>query len=185
MLYMFVHVCTGLYRFVHGPFRSVCAQAYSLGIPLLAPSLAMLSDVHAHTGMVSHKVAGNLPWRIPPSEKVPFRVYSDFPMRHANWRDAHPQPDAPCCANDPNDACDASAVAAWLQFADWYQWPHIGYFNTPDELHAMSRALLRNATRRHEISSAMRRYFQEERRRTLSHVARALSRAIPKTRKPS
>ena len=37
------------------------------------------------------------------------------------WYRHRPQPEpfSPCCSSEPNDACDAPAVAAWLQFADW------------------------------------------------------------------
>ena len=49
------------------------------------------------------------------------------------WYSAPPASDAPCCAHDPNDACTPAAAAAWLQLADWYQWPHISYFDSPEE----------------------------------------------------
>jgi hypothetical protein len=55
-----------------------------------------------------------------------------------------------------------------------YQWPHITYFDTPAELHAIARALLANSSRRHEISRRMRTFFRDERARLKVHVARAL-----------
>ena len=34
-----------------------------MGIPIVAPSLSLLSKLHAATGIVSHKGPGNVPWR--------------------------------------------------------------------------------------------------------------------------
>jgi hypothetical protein len=35
---------------------------------------------------------------------------------------------------DPNNDLDEDAVHYWLQFADFYQWPHIIYFESVDDL---------------------------------------------------
>ncbi|CAF3319299.1 unnamed protein product [Rotaria sp. Silwood1] len=35
---------------------------------------------------------------------------------------------------DPNNEYDYSAIRYWLKFADFYQWPHITYFNSTDDL---------------------------------------------------
>ena len=39
-------------------------------------------------------------------------------------------PDVP----DPNIDVDYDAVSYWLQFADFYQWPHLIYYASIDEL---------------------------------------------------
>ena len=90
------------------------------------------------------------------------------------WYDATPDAHAPCCAHDPNDSCDATSAAAWLRFADWYQWPHISYFDNPSELHAIAAALRANGTRRREISERMRAFFASERARARGWLVRAL-----------
>eukprot|EP00965_Chrysotila_dentata_P012887 425421-Pleurochrysis_carterae.AAC.1 len=98
-------------------------------------------------------------------------------MRSNSWYVPDIGASAPCCQHDPNDACDTQSAAAWLQFADWYQWPHISYFDTPSELIAIVNALLANETRRFEISTSMRRFFEHERQRTEKHARSALVRA--------
>ena len=35
---------------------------------------------------------------------------------------------------DPNNDLDEDAVHYWLQFADFYQWPHIIYYSSIDDL---------------------------------------------------
>ena len=95
------------------------------------------------------------------------------------WHDTGPyDADAPCCAHEPNDACTPAAAAAFLQFADWYRWPHILYYDRPDELMSVIDALLANATRRREISSAQKHFFARERRRAKGHVLVGLKRAL-------
>ena len=96
---------------------------------------------------------------------------------------ADPTPGAPCCANEPNDACNSRAAGAWLQFADWYVWPHVQLYSTPEELVVIVDLLLRNATLRNEISAAQKAYFASEMRRTDGHVRVALHRALSATKK--
>ena len=57
-------------------------------------------------------------------------------------------------------------------------WPHITTFESPDELIPLAHALLANATRRHEISRGMKRFFQEENARAIRHARVALHRAL-------
>ena len=47
------------------------------------------------------------------------------------------------------------------------QWPHVLHYETPDDLLASARALMANATWRHEISRAQKAFFRrcEYRRR--------------------
>ncbi|CAF3789496.1 unnamed protein product, partial [Adineta steineri] len=35
---------------------------------------------------------------------------------------------------DPNNEYDYSSIRYWLQYADFYQWPYITYFNSTDDL---------------------------------------------------
>ena len=36
--------------------------------------------------------------------------------------------------SDPNNEFDAEAIAFWIKFADFYQWPHIRTFSSVDDL---------------------------------------------------
>lgn len=150
-------------------------NAYSMGLPVVAPSLKLLSKLHTASGIVSHKGPGNVPWRS--SKARPIRTWL---MRDPTaWYNPGPYDrDAPCCAHDPNDACDPEASAAWLQFADWYRWPHIQYYDEPSDLMSTIDALLANATRRNELSAAQKDFFRRERARAKGHVGVALQRAL-------
>ena len=156
-------------------------QAYALGVPLLAPSLRLLALLHSTLGIVSHKTAGNLPWRLSSDPSGGARLRPPHATYHkpknvaSSWFSAPAAPDAPCCAHDPDDACSPAAAAAWLRFVDWYQWPHISYFDTPDELHATARALIANASRRREISARMKDFFRGESARRAAYARAALS----------
>ena len=146
-----------------------------MGIPLLAPSLRLLSALHTATGILSHKSPGNVPWRARRGSPIKSWLSHDASEWYHSDR---PDASTPCCDREPNDACDAEATASWLQFADWYTWPHIGYFDTPHDLVAKVDALLRNHSRRREISISQKRFFAQEMRRTEGHVSVALRRAL-------
>ena len=38
-------------------------QVYAMGVPILAPSLNLLAELHVGLGLCNHKSAGNVPWR--------------------------------------------------------------------------------------------------------------------------
>ena len=90
------------------------------------------------------------------------------------WFSRAPAQNGVCRCSDPDDACNAKAALAWLQFSDVYQWPHIEYFDSVAQLHQKAHALLVNTSRRHLISRAMRDYFSAERARTERLVRHAL-----------
>jgi len=153
-------------------------QAYSMGIPIVAPSLRLLSSLHSTTGIMGHKGPGNIPWRA--TSEHPIKT---FLMRGDGiWHRPQPEPFSPCCSSEPNDACDAPAVAAWLQFADWYTWPHVEYYDTPEELVLTVDILLRNATLRQLISEAQRSFFASEMRRAEGHMRVGLRRVLDAVR---
>ncbi|EOD14042.1 hypothetical protein EMIHUDRAFT_211980 [Emiliania huxleyi CCMP1516] len=155
-------------------------QAYSLGIPLLAPSLRLLSALHVATGLCSHKGPGNTPWRPSSGERrrVPFLNRWSIKDARAWFAAPPPSADVPCCASEPNDACTPAAAAQWLQFAEWYQWPHVTYFDSPQELHAKVEQLLRDESARRTISDGAKAFFAAERERTAGHVRAALQRSL-------
>ena len=91
-------------------------NAYAMGIPIVAPSLHLLSHLHHATGFMGHKGPCNVPWRATRQHPLKTWLSKDLPKL---WYSPTPHPDAPCCAADPNDACTPAAAAQWLQFADW------------------------------------------------------------------
>jgi hypothetical protein len=149
-------------------------QAYAMGLPVVAPSLRLLSTLHTSTGIMGHKGPGNVPWRSTATQPIRTFLMPDPKVWHAGA----PGEDAPCCAHEPNDACTPAASASWLQFADWYQWPHIVTYNTPEELVSTVGALLANASRRRETSAAQKAFFDRERSRMEGHVRIAMGRAL-------
>ena len=154
-------------------------QAYSMGIPLLVPSLRLLASVHVATGMASHKGAGNTPWRPSAERRTPPYLNRWLVKDDKAWFVAPPpSADVPCCASEPDDACSPAAAARWLQFADWYQWPHITTFDTPEDLFDKVDALMRDRARRQTISQGMKDFFAAERRRAGHHVRAALKRSL-------
>lgn len=152
-------------------------QAYALGIPLLAPSLSLLSQLHVTFGICNHKGPGNVPWRRSAQrDRVPFDTWAWLLQSKRTWHSPPPSDNGPCCAHDPNDACDTTAAGRWLQFADWYQWPNVTYFDSVQELLELASSLRADVKRRLEISRAMKRHFAQERVRAEGHVRQALFR---------
>ena len=103
-----------------------------MGLPIVAPSLRLLSTLHTAFGFMGHKGPGNVPWRATPEQ--PLRTFLTQGSGGMWYAPRAPASGAGCCARDPNDACDASASAAWLQFADFYAWPHVLYYESPQQL---------------------------------------------------
>jgi hypothetical protein len=149
-------------------------NAYSMGIPVVAPSLRLLAALHSATGIVSHKGPSNVPWRSTPEQPIRTWLSRDGKAWHVP---GPATPTSPCCRDDPNDACTPKAAQAWLQFADWYQWPHIRYYDAPEDLMATIDELLANATLRRQISAAQKAYFAAELQRAKRHVSTSLRRA--------
>lgn len=119
-------------------------QTYALGVPLLAPALPLLSMLHYKLGICGHKSPGNVPWRRSADRaRVPFDDWRGR-LQTKEWFAPRPSEGGPCCAHEPNDSCDPSSSAKWLQFADWYQWPNVTYFTTVEEVPTIAASLLRD-----------------------------------------
>ena len=83
-----------------------------MGIPLLAPSLRLLTQWHMQFGMVSERT-----WDT---------VLAGAPAR-GSVLPRHPAADEPF---DPNDEYSEDAVTWWLQWSDWYVFPHVLLFDS-------------------------------------------------------
>ena len=133
------------------------------------------SKLHAASGIVSHKGPGNVPWRSTRERPIKSWLMRDVKA----WYNAGPvDKGSPCCKHEPNDACTPRAVGRWLQFADWYTWPHVRYYDTPEELMRTIDVLIANASLRMEISGNMKAFFKKEKVRAKGHVLAALKRAL-------
>src|SRR5207244_1007040 len=61
-------------------------------------------------------------------------------------------PDIP----NPHDAFDRDAIRYWLKFSDFYQWPHIIYYHSTDDL-----VKKLHSTNLQSISAKMKTYNEQ------------------------
>jgi hypothetical protein len=111
-------------------------EHYRAGVPILAPSLALLTQWHMDSLFVSERTWDTVLYGAPASASV-------LP-RHADADEPY----------DPNDETSREAVAWWLQWADYYVFPHVLLFDSWEhlgellrgaDLPAVSRAMLAHA----------------------------------------
>jgi hypothetical protein len=111
-------------------------EHYRAGVPILAPSLALLTQWHMDSLFVSERTWDTVLYGAPASASVlPRHADADEPF-------------------DPNDEPSREAVAWWLQWADYYVFPHVLLFDSWEhlaellrgaDLPAVSRAMLAHA----------------------------------------
>eukprot|EP01062_Namystynia_karyoxenos_P070901 TRINITY_DN6629_c0_g1_i7.p1 TRINITY_DN6629_c0_g1~~TRINITY_DN6629_c0_g1_i7.p1 ORF type:complete len:832 (+),score=187.71 TRINITY_DN6629_c0_g1_i7:119-2497(+) len=130
-------------------------EAYAVGVPLLAPSLRLLSRLHAACGFVNHWTAQNLP-----------RLGRDPLSEAANTSSMGPA------------AGWGPGAEKWLALADVYRLPHVTYFDSADELFRILDQLLPDAAQREELSAWQRQYMRRLRGHTAAAVADAVLRAV-------
>ena len=75
-------------------------QAYSMGLPILAPSLSLLSTIHHATGLMGHKGPGNVPWRS--TQDRPQRTFLTQGDGSMWFSPDAPAAGTPCCQHEPN-----------------------------------------------------------------------------------
>ncbi|CAH1795607.1 unnamed protein product [Owenia fusiformis] len=127
---------------IHIPYQvSVMSlfEQYRMNIPLFVPSLESLSEWHVKFNLLKERTWDSTFGKIPLKSRIQ-GVQSGIP--------------------DPNSDRNITAVKYWLQFSDFYQWPHITYYNSGEHLaeilHAMTPEKLKN------ISSSMAVYNKNE-----------------------
>ncbi len=89
-------------------------EQYRMNIPLFFPSLDLLTDWHYKYRVVKERTWDGVSGNLKNSSVISSALGSDIP--------------------DPNNEFDRNAIRYWLQFSDFYQWPHITYFNSTDDL---------------------------------------------------
>ena len=87
-----------------------------MGIPMWAPAPELLAQ-----WQLKYRVMSERTWDL---------VRKKRPTRGS------PLPRAPGASHrhDPNDEFDIKAIAFWIKYADFYEWPHISTFTSFDDL---------------------------------------------------
>ncbi|CAF4419473.1 unnamed protein product [Rotaria sp. Silwood2] len=102
---------------IHIPYQvSVMSlfEQYRMNIPLFFPSLDLLTEWHYTYRVVNERTWDGISGNIKNASRISGVLGPDIP--------------------DPNNEFDRDAIRYWLKFSDFYQWPHIIYFNSTDEL---------------------------------------------------
>ena len=91
-------------------------EYYRMGIPMWAPAPELLAQ-----WQLKYRVMSERTWDL---------VRKKRPTRGS------PLPRAPGASHrhDPNDEFDIKAIAFWIKYADFYEWPHISTFSSFDDL---------------------------------------------------
>ncbi|ESO06885.1 hypothetical protein HELRODRAFT_170916 [Helobdella robusta] len=88
-------------------------EQYRMNIPMFFPSLDLLTSWHLKFQVVRQRTWSGYMLERSNSSNIK-GIFSNVP--------------------DPNDDFDEDAIRYWLQFADFYQWPHLIYFDSIDDL---------------------------------------------------
>jgi hypothetical protein len=102
---------------IHVPYQvSIMSlfEQYRMNIPLLFPSLNLLTQWHYEYGVVSERTWDQTLYGIRPNGSHIKGVLTNVP--------------------DPNNDQDRQAIRYWLNFSDFYQWPYITYYESTDDL---------------------------------------------------
>ena len=102
---------------VHVPYQVSTMslfEQYRMNIPLLFPSLELLTEWQYKYGVVNERTWDNVNYGIKPNGSKIKGLFSNIP--------------------DPNNELDREAIQYWLKFADFYQWPYIIYYNSTEDL---------------------------------------------------
>ncbi|CAF2971241.1 unnamed protein product [Rotaria sp. Silwood2] len=102
---------------IHIPYQvSIMSlfEQYRMNIPLLFPSLDLLTKWHYEYGVVNEKTWDQISYGVRPKSSRIKGVLTNVP--------------------DPNNDLDRTAIRYWLNFSDFYQWPHIIYYESIEDL---------------------------------------------------
>ncbi|CAF1454724.1 unnamed protein product [Adineta steineri] len=85
-----------------------------MNVPLFFPSIDLLTEWHYNYHVVEERTWDRVFQQPKNSSIISGVLNSNIP--------------------DPNNEFDRNAIRYWLQFSDFYQWPHIIYYNSMDDL---------------------------------------------------
>ena len=114
-------------------------EQYRMNIPLVFPSLDLLTRWHGEYGLVSEKTWAQA-------------LYGTLPN---GSRISGVLPDEP----DPNNDHDRRSIRHWLSLSDFYQWPHIIYYESTNDL--VDKL---SSTDFGEVSKRMKKYNKQMRK---------------------
>lgn len=144
---------------VHIPYQVSMislTEQYRMNIPLFVPSLDLLTKWHIKYQVVRQRTWNGFMMR-PSSKSGISGLFSKVP--------------------DPNDDLDEDAIRFWLNFSDFYQWPHVITFSSMDDL--VNKMVTVDL---YEISRRMKQYNEKIRlsiKSTWSKVLLKLTEGIP------
>ena len=92
-------------------------EYYRMGIPMFAPHPNLMAK-----WQLKYRVMSERTWDLVRHKGRPSK------------RSALPQAPGGTYPHDPNDEFDEDAIAWWIKFADFYEWPHIETFDSFDDL---------------------------------------------------
>ena len=129
-------------------------EQYNMGIPLFAPSLQFISQLHEQYYFVPDKVGkvhdrrGHGPSDLPahPAYNGSARVTA---YNNTNGTYSYR-------LLDPSNEHDPRAVRHWLSLADYYTMPHVVHFQSVENLVDILDAMWKEPQRLQKISKAMR-----------------------------
>ncbi|CAF1242235.1 unnamed protein product [Adineta steineri] len=108
-------------------------EQYRMNIPLFFPSIDLLTEWHFKYRVIDERTWDGV-----------FRQHKNSSIISGVLNSYIP---------DPNNEFDRNAIRYWLQFSDFYQWPHITYYNSIDDL---SKKLIN--TNLNQVSQNMKAY---------------------------
>ena len=130
---------------VHVPYQvSVMSlfEQYRMNIPLFFPSLDLLTDWQFRYHVMKERTWGQVRGRIPEGSPIP-GVKEGVP--------------------DPNNEKDKDAIKYWIQYADFYTFPHIILYNSVDDL-----IFKMETTDLNKVSDKMKKYNVEFKKELLN-----------------
>ncbi len=89
-------------------------EQYRMNIPLFFPSLDLLTEWHYTHGVIDERTWNGVLRNRKNASVISGILGSGIP--------------------DPNNELERNAIRYWIKFSDFYQWPHITYYNSVDEL---------------------------------------------------
>ena len=118
-------------------------EQYTMGIPIFAPSLDFLTQLHLQYFFVREK--------------------SHHPPQHNSKLPVHPEYNGSARINgpnkltlDPSDDFDARNVRYWLSLADFFTFPHVVLFDSITILVDTLELMWKNPSKLLDIHNAMR-----------------------------
>ena len=101
-------------------------EQYSMGVPLFAPSLNFLTQLH-----INHWLVGDRSYRSRPERSSLIQHHSDY---NGSARVPAFNSSVPTITLDPHDDYNTRAVRHWLSLADYYTFPHVVLFESAEQL---------------------------------------------------